>query len=169
MNLENINSFDNDNNSEKARRRTVLSLLANMERSYNKINLYLDKYLNGTNQEDIDAYADSITVAFNIYVQVFIDIISLMKITSWKSIDIAESLVSCVNYYKKSFVSLDFDEEVMIEFLVTRNRLIHDYDDYKELSETAVYKLISHSKGLLSVYSRLYRELEQLNKLDEEV
>lgn len=37
MNLQNINSFDNDNNSEKARRRTVLSLLANMERSYNKI------------------------------------------------------------------------------------------------------------------------------------
>ena len=168
MNLNDLNSFSNS--TEESRnvqaRTTVLDRVRAMELFYNKIVLYTEKYLKASNQEDEMAYCDSVTVGFNNYVQIFMDLIEIIQLNSKDCAFLSDKLISYINYYKRMFDDMSFDEKIMIDFLIRRNDLIHQYMNYQELTVSVINKFIPHSIGLKTIIDRLQVKLKRDGLLD---
>jgi len=77
--LKGFSSEDHNNDRDRVLTRDRINM---MYKYYRKILLVIDKYLKSDNQEDMEIYMDAITMNFNNYIQVFMDLVTVIQLHS---------------------------------------------------------------------------------------
>lgn len=156
---------DKEEVPEKKLRTTVLECINLLDYYRSRMVSKTDLYFASNNEEDKLDYLESISFNLNYFTQSFMDILDIIQLHRGEAY--CDSLSSYIRYFKKLNLGNEYNEDEALDFLITRNEMIHDYYEFDALGYELTTNLLNYGKGLEEIVIHLKNYCQEQNLMEK--